>query len=265
MSRIDIEFSGSIPEFYHSRLVPMLFEPYAKDLVKRISLTGNSSVLETAAGTGILTKYLIECLPTGAKLVATDINPDMLEVAQKSVSGNVHWQVADAMELPFEDNSYDKVICQFGVMFFPEKVQGYREAKRVLKEGGEFVFNVWQDISKNPTVKLAYDTLCNKFPNDPPEFMNIPFGYFNKDVISDDLRNGGFKEINFYEVNLTSGEFSIDYYSAGIIKGSPMLTYVKDMGEDVEEISKILADAFKQHFGGENMKVDLSAIVVSAI
>jgi ubiquinone/menaquinone biosynthesis C-methylase UbiE len=190
----DKVFSGSISKLYETYLVPLIFEPYATDLVSRLGSRTLSSVLENAAGTGVVTRALASVLPERVAIVATDLNQAMLD--QASVVGTrrpVEWRQADAMRLPFADEMFDAVVCQFGVMFFPEKSQAFSEARRVLRPGGVLIFNVWDRIKENEfadTVTTALETL---FPEDPPRFIaRTPHGYHDHATIERDLENGGF-------------------------------------------------------------------------
>src|ERR1700682_5314092 len=143
MVATDKVFSGSIPEIYDQFLVPLIFESYALDLATRLAQTAPRDVLETAAGTGVLTRAIASRLAAHARIVATDLNQPMLNhAAAQSQDGRIEWKQADALALPFQDQSFDVVACQFGVMFFPDKIQGYKEARRVLKPAGHFFFNV---------------------------------------------------------------------------------------------------------------------------
>ena len=150
MVATDKLFAGSIPEIYDRFLVPLIFEPYAVDLAGRVAALAPNDVLETAAGTGVLTRALSQQLPASTHIVATDLNQPMLDqAAKRQQAGTVEWKQADALALPFADRSFDVVACQFGVMFFPDKVKGYKEARRVLRPDGRFLFNVWDRISEN--------------------------------------------------------------------------------------------------------------------
>src|SRR5689334_22814097 len=144
-------FAGSIPELYDRYLVPLIFEPYAADLADRTAALEPGHVLETAAGTGVLTSALAARLPATARMTVTDLNQPMLDRAasRQSRDARITWQQADALALPFADGMFDVVCCQFGAMFFPDKVKGYAEARRVLKRGGCFLFNVWDGIADN--------------------------------------------------------------------------------------------------------------------
>jgi ubiquinone/menaquinone biosynthesis C-methylase UbiE len=168
-------FAGSIPEIYDRFLVPLIFEPYARDLAARVAGLDPQNVLETAAGTGVLTREIASRLPAHARLVATDLNQPMLDLAaaQQGGAGRVAWRQADALALPFEDQSFDAVTCQFGVMFFPDKIQGYRQARRVLKPGGRFLFNVWDQISENDFADVVTQSLATLFPQDPPRSWRV--------------------------------------------------------------------------------------------
>ena len=146
----DSEFAGSIPQLYDRYLVPLIFEPYAMDLSRRVAVLQPARVLEIAAGTGVVTRHLARELPAGTAIVATDLNQPMLDqAAARGTARPVEWRQADALALPFEDESFDAVVCQFGVMFFPEKSKGFSEARRVLRPGGVFVFSVWDRIEDN--------------------------------------------------------------------------------------------------------------------
>ena len=150
MAATDKLFAGSIPETYDRFLVPLIFESYARDLAERLARVEPREVLETAAGTGVLTRAMASRLPAQARIVATDLNQPMLDHAQRrSHDGRITWRQADALALPFEDQTFDVVACQFGAMFFPNRVAGYAEARRVLKPGGRFVFSVWDRIEEN--------------------------------------------------------------------------------------------------------------------
>jgi SAM-dependent methyltransferase len=193
-SDTDKVFTGSIPELYDTYLVPLIFEPYAADLAARLALRPLRRVLEIAAGTGVVTRAMASVLPESVSIVATDLNQPMLDYA--SALGTKHaveWRQADAMQLPFQDGAFDAVVCQFGVMFFPEKSRAYSEARRVLSSGGVFIFNVWDRIEENEfadTVTMALETL---FPEDPPRFLaRTPHGYHDHQTIKRDLASGGF-------------------------------------------------------------------------
>ena len=171
MTASDSAFSGSIPALYHDHLGPMLFRPYAEDMARRVAALGPRRILETAAGTGIVTEALAHALPE-AQIVATDLNQAMLDVAApRLASGRVTLQQADAQALPFEDAAFDAIVCQFGVMFFPDRIGAYREARRVLAPGGTFLFNVWGSLEENPVSQLIAETVAGLFPDNPPSFL----------------------------------------------------------------------------------------------
>ena len=193
-SATDKVFAGSIPEFYETYLVPLLFEPYAADLVNRVAARSPRRVLEVAAGTGVVTRALASVLPEHVSIVATDLNQPMLDRA--SVLGTrrpVEWRQADAMQLPFPDGTFDAVVCQFGVMFFPDKARAFSEAHRVLRSGGVLIFNVWDRIEENEFADTVTAALASLFPEDPPRFLaRTPHAYHEPARIEHDLVGGGF-------------------------------------------------------------------------
>jgi len=190
----DKVFTGSIPNLYETYLVPLIFEPYAADLVNLLASRPLTRVLEIAAGTGVVTRHLASALPERVSIVATDLNQSML--AHASALGTtrpVEWREADAMALPFEDATFDAVVCQFGVMFFPDKPKAFSEAGRVLRPGGVFVFNVWDRIAENEFADAVTTALESLFPEDPPRFLaRTPHGYYDRPTIERDLADGGF-------------------------------------------------------------------------
>ena len=187
MVATDKAFIGSIPELYDRLMVPLIFEPYAADLATRVAAAAPRAVLETAAGTGVVTRALASRLPADVQITATDLNQPMLNYAMARQSGDkrISWKQADALALPFDDQSFDVVVCEFGAMFFPDKVQGYKEARRVLKPGGRLLFNVWDKISENDFAHTIAQALAEVFPDDPPRFMaRTPHGYHDGKQIS---------------------------------------------------------------------------------
>ncbi len=187
-------FVGSIPDYYDKGLGPVIFAEPADVAARRVASLEPSRVLETAAGTGIVTRRMRDALPPAADIVATDLNAAMLEVCGRKFrpDESVAFQAADATALPFADGAFDAVVCQFGVMFFPEKDRAYREARRVLAAGGHYVFSVWDALEHNPFGRIVSDALRDAFDADPPPFLDAPFGYAAIDPIKASLLANGF-------------------------------------------------------------------------
>jgi SAM-dependent methyltransferase len=192
----DATFAGKVPEFYQQYLVPLIFESYAADLALRLTGRPLTSVLEIAAGTGVVTRHLASALPERVTIVATDLNQAMLDrAAAIGTSRPVEWRQADAAELPFRDRSFDAVVCQFGVMFFPDKARAFAEARRVLRAGGLFLFNVWDRIEENEFADVITAELATLYPADPPLFLaRTPHGYADRATIERDLSAAGFRD-----------------------------------------------------------------------
>src|SRR5215203_3120777 len=197
-------FTGSIPENYDQGLGPNIFVDYAENTARRVSAYSPSRVLETAAGTGIVTRRLRDLLPAGVKLTATDLNAPMLEVASRKFQPweEVEFKAADATALSFEDCSFDIVVCQFGIMFFPDRDRSYREVYRVLVPGGRYVFSVWDSHRYNPFGRIAHEIAGRFFPADPPQFYNVPFRCHEIDPIKEAIIAAGFKGFNAAVITL---------------------------------------------------------------
>jgi ubiquinone/menaquinone biosynthesis C-methylase UbiE len=195
MTATDKVFAGSIPKIYDTYLVPLIFQPYADDLARRLAPRPVRSVLEIAAGTGVVTRALATVLPESVEIVATDLNQAMVDQAAAiGTARPVQWRQADAMKLPFPDAAFDAVVCQFGVMFFPDKAKAFAETRRVLRKEGVFLFNVWDRIEENDFADAVTHALESVFPDNPPRFMaRTPHGYHDRAIIERDLEQGGFR------------------------------------------------------------------------
>jgi len=199
MAENDKVFAGSIPAFYDKLMVPLIFNAYAADLAAQVAAFSPNSVLETAAGSGAVTRLLAPKLGAHARYVVTDLNQPMLDYAASALAPDprIDWRQVDALELPFDDASFDVVCCQFGAMFFPNRVAGYEQARRVLRPGGHFVFNVWDRIEENDFADDVTNALAHVFPHDPPRFLaRTPHGYQDINAIRKDLEQAGFADIS---------------------------------------------------------------------
>lgn len=263
----DVRFHGSVAELYEQLMVPMIFEPYAQDIASRAVLLAPREVLETAAGTGAVTRALARALPADVSLTATDLNPPMIERAQRTgTSRLVHWQAADAMQLPFDDQRFDLVVCQFGAMFFPDKAQAYGEARRVLKPGGTFLFNVWDRIEENEIPCEVMQALASACPDDPPRFITrTPHGYFDLEQIARDLAAGGFDaEPRFETVTRISRAPSAEAAATAFCQGTPMRGEIEARpGLGLARATAAAADALRQRFGSGPIEGRIQAHVVA--
>jgi SAM-dependent methyltransferase len=267
MKDMAVRFAGSVPAKYDRLMVPLLFRPYAEELARRAQALHPGRILETAAGTGAVTEALHSALPE-ASIVATDLNQPMLDVAAERVrSPAVQFQAADAQELPFEDGSFDLVVCQFGAMFFPDKIRAYSEARRVLRDGGAFLLAIWDRIDRNPASNAAQQALVELFPDDPPLFMREgPFGYHDKARIEQDLRDGGFDNIGIDTVELRSRSASSVEAATALCYGTPMGAEIEDRGADVlTEAFERVKSALRAFDSSDGFDAPMSAHIVTAV
>ncbi len=262
MSTNDTAFAGSIPAIYERCLVPLLFVPYAEDLAARVAALAPASVLETTAGTGVLTRRLAKAIPD-ARIVATDLNEAMIDVARAHVR-TVAWQQADAQELPFADARFDVVVSQFGMMFLPDRVRGYREARRVLAPEGRFVFAVWDTLEANEVALVVARSVAASFPDDPPNFLGrAPYAYADAAVIRDEVERAGFTDVTIEHVEkVTHG--SPQDAADGFCKGSPLRVEIEARDASrLDEVSAKAADAVAARFGS-SVENRMRALVVTA-
>lgn len=262
----EVRFTGSVPAQYEALMVPLLFRPYAEELADRARAFGPSHILETAAGTGALTRALAAALPT-AVIVASDLNQPMLDVnAQQTRSNSVRFIQADAQELPFDAGSFDLVVCQFGAMFFPDKVRGHAEARRVLTENGHYLLAIWDTISRNPLTAETQQVLIDAFPDNPPLFMREgPFGYADTSRIESDLHSAGFESVEIETVELRSRCPSAHQAAMALCYGTPMGVELSEREPgSIERVFPLVEQALRQFEGPDGIDAAMSAHIVIA-
>lgn len=260
-------FVGDIPRFYDTALGPIIFADYADDIARRAAAAHPKRVLETAAGTGIVTRKLRNVLPADARLVATDLNPAMLEVAAPKFrpKEQVELKPADAMALPFPDQAFDLVVCQFGVMFYPDKDKGYREVHRVLAPGGRYLFNVWDSHRYNAFARIAHETVTRFFPADPPGFYRVPFGYHQIDPIKESLLAAGFSPIGATVIERTKRIPDAHAFARGLVYGNPLADQIRQRGGvEPDRVVDAIAEELRREFGADPGTMRIQAIVFEA-
>jgi ubiquinone/menaquinone biosynthesis C-methylase UbiE len=269
MAATDRVFTGSIPDIYDRFFVPLIFEPYAEDLASRVAKLHPVAVLEIAAGTGVVTRAMAARLPPDARLTVTDLNQPMLDRARsrQAEDRRIEWKQADALALPFADQTFDAVVCQFGVMFFPDKMQGYREARRVLKPGGLYVFNVWDRIEDNEFADVVTQALAKVFPEDPPRFLaRTPHGYYDAAKIRDELSAAGFSDISIETIDHRSKAASPRDPAIAYCQGTPLRNEIEARGAGrLEEATNRAAEAVAERFGSAAVDGRIRALVITAV
>jgi SAM-dependent methyltransferase len=258
---------GSMPQFYDQALGSVFFDDFAADIARRVAASQPLRVLETAAGTGIVTRRLRDLLPAEAELTATDLNATMLEIARGKFGpgDKLRFEPADATALPFADGSFDAVVCQFGTMFFPDKEKAFREAHRVLAADGRFVFSVWDAPAHNPLARVVGDTLAGLFPADPPWFFDAPFSYHHIDPVKGLLQAAGFGDLAIAVLRGDRVISDVPAFARGLVYGSPLIDEVRARGSvEPDRIVEALQEALPRAFGTGPTQMPLQAIVFEA-
>ena len=270
MNQTNIQFGGSIPEKYDAHLGPLLFDFAAADRGGRVAaaVPEGARVLEVACGTGISTEHLRHALPTSVEIIATDLNPAMLDYAKekRGTLPKVSVQPADALALPFADHDFDAVVCQFGIMFFPDKAKGIAEMVRVLRPEGPLVFNVWDSLEHNQVIAIGLEVIAAYFETDPPKFLEVPSSYFEIDPIEKLMRTAVLGEIAVHVVKATIERPDATDVARGCVEGNPGIHEIKEWAMAQPEIIVApVAEAVEAAFGPAPLKIPLQEIVFSTV
>jgi ubiquinone/menaquinone biosynthesis C-methylase UbiE len=265
----DTTFTGSIPALYDRYLGPLLFAPYARELGERVADLKAGAVLETAAGTGILTGVLVEKLPVEVEIIATDLNQAMVDhAAGKPALARAMPRQADALALGFDAARFDAVVCQFGAMFFPDRVAGYREAHRVLKPGGRFLVAIWDSLERNPMTRCVVDAMARRFPGNPPRFLaRTPHGHYDRDTIRREFAEAGFGTVELDVVTLPSRADASCDAAIGLCEGTPMRGEIEaqDPGPaGLQAATEAATDALVAEFGSGPIEAPMQALLIAA-
>jgi ubiquinone/menaquinone biosynthesis C-methylase UbiE len=259
------DFGGSIPEHYDKLLGAAQFDGIAADLVRRVPVRPKGEVLELACGTGIVTARLRERVDPFFRVVATDLSDDMLAYARNKVKGKVDWRKADAAALPFKEQTFGLVVCGLGVMFVPDKKKLCSEARRVLLEGGAFLFNVWDSLERNPHGASTARVFEELFPGDAEmRFAQIPFSWNDPAVIRQHLEEARFKDVTIEPVRFEIKAPTAHTYAIGQIRGTPRGALIEKKGRRIDDVIDKVAQGLAAVGGSEPFRVEASLLVVQA-
>lgn len=268
MSEGDKVFAGSIPELYDTYLVPLIFEAFANDLAGRVAALDPKKILETAAGSGVVTRALIRRLSSDARYTVTDLNQPMLHHAasKQKPDDRIEWRQADAVNLPFDEKSFDVVLCQFGVMFFPDRIAGYAEARRVLKPGGKFIFNVWDDIRSNHIADIVTEAAAAVFPDDPPQFLGrTPYGYHEERLIRHELKQAGLSHVTCETLVESSFAPSPRHAAIAFCQGTPLRNEIESRDATLlHDVTDRAAEAIAARYGTGPVTARIQGHVITA-
>jgi len=259
-------FAGTLEEFYDRYLVPLIFAPYAEVLADRAKGLSPRRVLETAAGTGVVTEALARTLPSEVSITATDLNEPMIERGKvRPGTERVRWQQADAMQLPFLDGAFDLIVCQFGVMFFPDKRASFKESLRVLTPGGTYLFVLWDDyanMSDSP-LWIAAQAVGDMLRRDPHTLVNP--GYFDEASIRADLAVAGFRDVKVDRIVRMASAASARDAAVITVQGSLLRTAIEMTDPSrLGEAAKAVEQVMLARFGEGPVEGETKALIVTA-
>ena len=260
-------FTADVARFYDTTLVPLMFDPYAKDLAARVKALEPKDVLEVACGTGVVTRALASTLPDTCTITATDLSEAMVSYGRVvGTSRPVNWQQADVMSLPYEPESFDAVVCQFGVMFFPDRVAAYQQVRRVLRKGGTFLFNVWTELEYNEFAEVITEALRERYPENPIEFLaRTPHGHGSVSEIERDIRAAGFETCSLEIRDDISTAASPEHVAVALCQGTPVRNEIENREPGgLERVTAAAAGAIRQRYGEGRISARISAVVASA-
>ena len=261
-----INFSGSIPHHYDECLGPIFFEPYAIEVSKHIDPSSVHLALELACGTGRVTRHLRNVIPAEAKLIASDISPDMLAVAKEKLQSlSIEWRIIDARELPFDNSCIDVVVCCFGYMFVPDKLKAFLEAYRVLKPGGMLLFSTWDKLELN-AASYVYRRVARKYLEDPlPETYNLPFSMNDEKELKKSLQQAGFSRVSIERVDKVSVSSSAKDAANGLTLGGSIYNEIMKRNPAwIDEIKATVEEELSKKFGIAPMIAPMSALIIEA-
>ena len=268
MSETDKVFTDPIAQIYDTHLVPLIFEQYAADLAERTEVLAPETLIEIAAGSGVVTRAVAPVLASGTRHVVTDLNPPMLDRAAsvQPDPGAIEWKPADALALPFDADTFDLALCQFGVMFFPDRVRAYSEARRVLRLGGSFVFNMWDRIERNDFAHVVTDAMATRFPDDPPRFLpRTPHGHYDTEVYSSELKAAGFTDITIEPLDAASAAAGPDIPAVAYCEGTPLRNEIEALDPGgLEGATDQATQALATRFGDGRIEGRIRAFVITA-
>lgn len=259
-------FAGAIPDKYDQYLGPLLFEPYALDMVSGMKKEGVSSVLELACGTGRVTQYLPKHFGPGVSITATDLNPDMIAVATRKIKDDIKWRPADMQELPFAADSFDLALCQYGLMFVPDKAKAIREVARVLKKGSVFHFNTWDKIENNGIPRISRQIVTEFFNGTPPNFYFVPFSMFDPEAIKKLMLENGFSKVEISLIKKEGISNTALEAATGMIEGNPVAKEIRD--KDPNAVPDVIEKVRKEiaiQYGDNPVRCPLQAWVGKAV
>ena len=191
-------------ESYESYMVPTLFGPWASCLIQTANPQPGEYVLDVACGTGIVARSVAPYLGVKGRVIGLDLNPNMLAVARSAAEREGHaieWKVGRAEKLPFPGESFDLVLCQFGLNLFSDRHAALTEMRRVLRTGGRVVLSVWQSLYRHPFYQTLHDVSQRRLGRSAVQHI---FSLGDADELHRLLTEAGFQHVEIEPMSMTA-------------------------------------------------------------
>lgn len=266
MTDIRASFSGSIPDYYDKYLGPAVFDAFAAHLAQQLPARPPGDVLEIACGTGLVTRWLRERLDASIRLTATDLSKAMLDYARAKLGegAGIEWREADALDLPFPDGEFGAVVCAFGIMFVPDKPAAFREFRRVLKDGGVLLFDVWDCIEESPHAVINAQIVEGLFPGDEEIRFRLPYAMHDPNLLQQLLNEAEFRDVRIEKKRIALDRVSARTLATGQIRGTPRSLLIEKRGVPLDGVIDKVAVALAQAGGADPYRGHAQALVVQA-
>jgi SAM-dependent methyltransferase len=266
MTDIRTNFGGSIPAYYDECLGPAFFDACGAELVKTVPARAPGDVLEIACGTGLVTRKLRERLDPDVRLVATDLSKAMIDYARTKLARHdgIAWREADAANLPFGDGEFGAVVCAFGIMFVPDKLQAVREVRRVLHDGGLVRMSVWDAIETNPHALACAEAIEGFFPGDEQVRFRIPYEMHDPALLRSLLADAGFSDVRIDVARVALDRASARTIAIGAVRGTPRSALIEGRGVALDDVIDKVTEALERVGGSDPYRGYAQMVIAQA-
>jgi ubiquinone/menaquinone biosynthesis C-methylase UbiE len=242
-------------EAYEAQFVPALFEEWAGRLVATTGVSPGHRVLDVACGTGIVARTAAGVVDDAGDVIGLDLNEAMLTVARR-VRPDLGWRQGDAARLPFPDRSFDVVLCQSGLMFFPEVERALREMARVVVDMGRVGIQVWDRRQSQPAYAPFIEVAARHAGPDAIELLSAYFVRGDLEELRSSLAAAGLEPTSIHTEQSTLSFGSIDEMVTTEVRATPLGERLSDDAlRGIVEEARIVLDPFRTGSGSVEIPI----------